>query len=60
MLRILILANDPNVPLMELEKITHWLAFTHQVCAMPTSKPAVLYAANELAKRGANHFKTDQ
>ncbi|KAF1755577.1 hypothetical protein GCK72_012027 [Caenorhabditis remanei] len=55
-----ILANDPNWSKNELIHLTYFRAFGHQVSYQPPSVPDVLYAAENLAKRGKNNYKVHQ
>ncbi|PAV77582.1 hypothetical protein WR25_15264 isoform E [Diploscapter pachys] len=41
----------------ELEHLTYYAAYGHQIVASPTGRPAILYSAAELAKRGRNNWK---
>lgn len=51
-----IVANDAGWTRNEVMNLTYFLAFAHQVSYMPPAVPHVLYAANNLAKRGRNNF----
>uniref|UniRef100_A0A1I7UFP8 Piwi domain-containing protein n=1 Tax=Caenorhabditis tropicalis TaxID=1561998 RepID=A0A1I7UFP8_9PELO len=51
-------ANDPGWTKNELCHLTYFLAFGHQVSYQPPAVPHILYAAENLAKRGRNNFLT--
>ncbi|EFO88672.1 hypothetical protein CRE_06564 [Caenorhabditis remanei] len=51
-----IVANDPAWSKNEMAHLTYFLAFGHQVSYQPPAIPHVLYAADNLAKRGRNNF----
>ncbi|ULT87272.1 hypothetical protein L3Y34_006808 [Caenorhabditis briggsae] len=55
-----IIANDPAWSKNELIHLTYFRAFGHQVSYQPPSVPDVLYAAENLAKRGKNNYKVHQ
>lgn len=55
-----ILTNDPNWTKTEITHLTYFRAFGHQVSYQPPSFPDVLYAAENLAKRGRNNYKVHQ
>ncbi|KAF1753547.1 hypothetical protein GCK72_020104 [Caenorhabditis remanei] len=55
-----ILVNDPDWSKNELIHLTYFRAFGHQVSYQPPSVPDVLYAAENLAKRGKNNYKVHQ
>ncbi|WKX93913.1 hypothetical protein Q1695_011294 [Nippostrongylus brasiliensis] len=57
--RYTIVADEkPEMSLSEAEHITHFLCHGHQQSTLPTHVPAVLYAAENLAKRGRAAWKT--
>lgn len=51
-----VMANDVRWSKNELIHLTYFLAFGHQVSYQPPAVPHVLYAAENLAKRGRNNF----
>uniref|UniRef100_A0A8R1DW79 Piwi domain-containing protein n=1 Tax=Caenorhabditis japonica TaxID=281687 RepID=A0A8R1DW79_CAEJA len=51
-----ILENDPKWTKNEISHLTYFRAFGHQVSYQPPSVPDVLYAAENLAKRGRNNW----
>lgn len=55
-----ILVNDAKWSKNELMHLTYFRAFGHQVSYQPPSVPDVLYAAENLAKRGRNNYKIHQ
>uniref|UniRef100_A0A1I7T9X7 ArgoN domain-containing protein n=1 Tax=Caenorhabditis tropicalis TaxID=1561998 RepID=A0A1I7T9X7_9PELO len=55
-----ILVNEPGWSKNELIHLTYFRAFGHQVSYQPPSVPDVLYAAENLAKRGKNNYKVYQ
>ncbi|EGT59630.1 hypothetical protein CAEBREN_07705 [Caenorhabditis brenneri] len=56
--RYTILVNDSGWTKNEAMNVTYQLSFGHQVSYQPPAVPNVLYAAENLAKRGHNNFKT--
>uniref|UniRef100_A0A1I7UFR0 PAZ domain-containing protein n=1 Tax=Caenorhabditis tropicalis TaxID=1561998 RepID=A0A1I7UFR0_9PELO len=48
--------NEPGWTKNELYHLTYFLAFGHQVSYQPPAVPNVVYAAENLAKRGRNNF----
>ncbi|CAB3411564.1 unnamed protein product [Caenorhabditis bovis] len=55
-----IVRNDAKWTLNEIEHLTYFLSFGHQVSYAPPGVPAILFAAENMAKRGLNNFKTSQ
>ncbi|EGT54330.1 hypothetical protein CAEBREN_25499 [Caenorhabditis brenneri] len=55
-----ILVNDAGWSKNEIIHLTYFRAFGHQVSYQPPSVPDVLYAAENLAKRGRNNYKVHQ
>ncbi|EGT41785.1 hypothetical protein CAEBREN_20522 [Caenorhabditis brenneri] len=53
-----ILVNDSGWTKNEVMNVSYQLAFGHQVSYQPPAVPNVLYAAENLAKRGHNNYKT--
>ncbi|KHJ87214.1 hypothetical protein OESDEN_13016, partial [Oesophagostomum dentatum] len=50
--------DEPQLSKDDIEHITHFLCHGHQQSTLPTHVPAVLYAAENLAKRGRAAWKT--
>ncbi|CAI2350077.1 unnamed protein product [Caenorhabditis sp. 36 PRJEB53466] len=55
-----ILVNDPKWSKNEIMHLTYFRAFGHQVSYQPPSVPDILYAAENLAKRGRNNWKVHE
>ncbi|CAB3402601.1 unnamed protein product [Caenorhabditis bovis] len=55
-----VLRNDMKWSLTEVSHLTYFLAYGHQVSYQPPAVPDILYAAENMAKRGRNNFKTYQ
>ncbi|EGT52303.1 hypothetical protein CAEBREN_16113 [Caenorhabditis brenneri] len=53
-----ILVNESGWTKNEAMNVTYQLSFGHQVSYQPPAVPNVLYAAENLAKRGHNNYKT--
>lgn len=53
-----IIVNDCRWSKNEIMNVTYHLAFAHQVSYAPPAIPNVSYAAQNLAKRGHNNYKT--
>ncbi|CAI5450512.1 unnamed protein product [Caenorhabditis angaria] len=58
--RYSIIVNDPKWTVNEISHMTYFLAFGHQVSFQPPAVPNVLYAAENMAKRGRNNFIAHQ
>lgn len=56
--RYTVLVNDSGWTKNEVMNVTYHLSFAHQVSYQPPAVPNVLYAAENLAKRGHNNYKT--
>lgn len=56
--RYTVLVNDSGWTKNEVMNVTYQLSFAHQVSYQPPAVPNVLYAAENLAKRGHNNYKT--
>ncbi|KAI6196307.1 hypothetical protein M3Y94_01093700 [Aphelenchoides besseyi] len=54
--RYSVLANNSEMKMDDLQRLTHDLCFTHQIVTCPISKPTPSYVAEEYAKRGRNNF----
>ncbi|KAI6178954.1 hypothetical protein M3Y98_00557600 [Aphelenchoides besseyi] len=54
--RYSVLANNSEMKMDDLQRLTHDLCFTHQIVTCPVSKPTPSYVAEEYAKRGRNNF----
>ncbi|PIO53554.1 piwi domain protein [Teladorsagia circumcincta] len=54
----IVVEDKPQMSLTDAEHITHFLSHGHQQSTLPTHVPAVLYAAENLAKRGRAAWKT--
>lgn len=54
--RYTILANEVNFNLNELEQITHFLCYEHQIDGVVTSLPTPLMVASEYGQRGRDIF----
>ncbi|XGW10862.1 hypothetical protein V3C99_012400 [Haemonchus contortus] len=54
----IVVEDKPQMSLTDAEHITHFLCHGHQQSTLPTHVPAVLYAAENLAKRGRAAWKT--
>lgn len=58
-IRCTVLVDDePRMSMDELEIITYMLCYAHGIVTSPISKPAPLYSASDLAKRGRNNWRT--
>ncbi|KAK6034726.1 piwi domain protein [Cooperia oncophora] len=53
----IVVEDKPQMSLTDAEHITHFLCHGHQQSTLPTHVPAVLYAAENLAKRGRAAWK---
>ncbi|VDK39379.1 unnamed protein product [Gongylonema pulchrum] len=59
--RVTVLVDDkPSMSMDELVGMTNALCYAHGIVTSPTSLPAHLCAAADLAKRERNNFKTEQ
>ncbi|KAI6204744.1 hypothetical protein M3Y94_00712200 [Aphelenchoides besseyi] len=54
--RYTVLANNSEMKMDDLQRLTHDLCFTHQIITCPISKPTPSYVAEEYAKRGRNNL----
>lgn len=54
----IVVEDKPEMSLTDVEHITHFLCHGHQQSTLPTHVPGILYAAENLAKRGRAAWKT--
>ncbi|KAJ1371276.1 hypothetical protein KIN20_033196 [Parelaphostrongylus tenuis] len=54
----IVVEDGPGRSVSEAEHITHFLCHGHQQSVLPTRVPAILYAAENLAKRGRSAWMT--
>ncbi|CAJ0606852.1 unnamed protein product [Cylicocyclus nassatus] len=54
----IVVEDEPQMSIVDAEHIAHYLCHAHQQSTLPTHVPAVLYAAENLAKRGRAAWKS--